>query len=89
MSSLKAIGWFILIEEIKESVKTTDGGLLLTDAHTQDIRYVQGKVITPGTEVKGVEAGDIVLYDRHAGHGIEVDGEFYLIIQERDIALVL
>lgn len=86
---MKAIGFYIVIKEIKESVKKTDGGLLLTDAHTQDIRYVKGKVVTPGSLVKGVECSDTILYDRFAGHGIEIDGEFYLVIQEKDIVLVL
>ncbi len=86
---MKAIGHFIVIKEIKESVKKTDGGLLLTDKHTQDIRYIKGTVISPGVGVKGVSEGDTILYDRHAGHGIELDGEFFLVITERDIALVL
>ena len=86
---MRAVGYFIVIDEIKESVKKTDGGLLLTDAHTQDIRYVKGKVKSVGTMVKGVEDGETVLYDRVAGHGVEIDNQFYKVIQERDIALVL
>ena len=86
---MKAIGHYIVIDEIKESVKKTDGGLLLTDKHTQDIRYVKGKVVSPGTAVKGVDAGDTILFDRVAGHGIEIDGTFHKVITERDIVLVL
>ena len=86
---MKAIGHYIVIKEIKESVKKTDGGLLLTDKHTQDIRFVQGEVISPGTLVQGVNTGDKIMYDRHAGSGIELDGEFFLVITERDVAFVL
>jgi len=86
---MRAVGYFIVIKEKPEKVKKTDGGLLLTDAHTQDIRYIEGLVKSSGTLVKGVEEGETVLYDRMAGHGIEVDGQFYKVIQERDIALVL
>lgn len=86
---MKAIGYFLVIDEIKESVKKTDGGLLLTDAHTQDIRYVKALVKSVGTHVKGVEEGETVLYDRMSGHGVEIEGDFYKVIQERDIALVL
>ena len=86
---MKAIGHYIIIDELKESIKKTDGGLLLTDAHTQDIRYVKGKVVSPGTAVEGVKAGDEILFDRHAGHGIEIDGNFHKVIVERDIVLVL
>ena len=86
---MKAIGHYIVIDEIKESVKKTDGGLLLTDAHTQEIRYVKGKVVSPGSSVKGVEEGDTILYDRVAGHGIEIEGKFHKVITERDIVLIL
>lgn len=86
---MRAVGYFIVIKEKPEGVKKTDGGLLLTDAHTQDIRYVEGLVKSVGTLVKGVDDGETVLYDRVAGHGVEIDGEFYKVIQERDIALVL
>ena len=86
---MEAVGHYIVIKEKKESVKKTDGGLLLTDKHTQDIRFVEGTVISPGTAVQGVNAGDTIMYDRHAGSGIEIDGEFYLVITERDIAMVL
>ena len=86
---MRAIGHYIVIDEIKESVKKTDGGLLLTDKHTQDIRYVKGKGVSPGSAVKGVKAGETILFDRVAGHGIEIDGDFHKVITERDIVLVL
>lgn len=86
---MKAIGFYIVIDEIKESVKKTDGGLLLTDVHTNDIRYVKAKVISPGSAVKGVEEGDTIIFDKHAGHGVEIDNKFYKVIQERDVVLVL
>ena len=86
---MKAIGFYIVIDEIKEAVKKTEGGLMLTDVHTNDIRYVKADVISSGNAVKGVEEGDVILYDKHAGHGLEVDNKFYKVIQERDVVLVL
>ena len=43
---MKAIGKYIVIEEIKEDIKKTDGGLLLAESHREDIRYRKGKVIS-------------------------------------------
>ena len=31
----------------------------------------------------------LYLYDKHAGNGVELDNEFYHVIQERDVVLVL
>ena len=85
---MKAIGHYVIIDEIKEAVKKV-GGLELTDAHTDDIRYIKAKVISVGTLVKGVEADDVILFDRHQGHGIELNDKFYKVIQEGNIVLVL
>ena len=86
---MKAIGTHIVIKEAEQVVKETKGGLLLTQKQTNDIRYIEGDVITPGTHVQLIKAGDRILYDMAAGHGLEVDGKFYKVIQERDVVLVL
>ena len=36
---MKAIGKYIVISEIKEDIKKTEGGLLLAENHREDIRY--------------------------------------------------
>lgn len=86
---MQAVGKWLIIDEIKEQVKKTSGGLELASNHVDDIRYIKGKVLSPGLDVEGVEQGDTILYDMHAGHGIEIDGEFHKVIQERDIVMIL
>ena len=57
---MRAVGKFIVIEPIKVEAKT-QGGLLLTEETREDIRYRKGKVIEPGTDVKVLKQGDLIL----------------------------
>ena len=86
---MKAIGKNIVIIPIKENDTKTSGGLLLAEAHREDIRYRRGKVITIGTDVVGVKNGDQIYYDRHAGFGIELEKEQLKVIKEQDVVIVL
>ena len=86
---MKAIGRYIIISEIKEDIKKTEGGLLLAENHREDIRYRTADVKSVGTDVKGINENDKIYYDRHAGHNIEIGKEIYKVIQEQDVIIVL
>tara|TARA_R100000278_G_scaffold25006_1_gene23085 strand:+ start:7405 stop:7665 length:261 start_codon:yes stop_codon:yes gene_type:complete len=86
---MRAIGKYIVIEEVKEDIKKTDGGLLLAENHREDIRYRKGKVVSTGTNVNGIEEKDLIWYDRHAGHNLEIDNNIFKVIEERDVIIVL
>ena len=86
---MKAIGKNIVIIPIKENDTTTAGGLILAEAHREDIRYRKGKVITVGENVVGVKDNDDIYYDRHAGFGIELEKEQFKVIKEQDVVIVL
>lgn len=86
---MKAIGKYIIITETKEDLKKTTGGLLLAESHREDIRYRVAVVNSIGTAVEGIEEGDTIWYDRHAGHNIEIEDNIYSVIQERDVVIVL
>jgi co-chaperonin GroES (HSP10) len=42
-----------------------------------------------GEEVVGVKEGDMIFYDRHAGHKIDIDKEAYQVIRLGDVVVVL
>jgi co-chaperonin GroES (HSP10) len=86
---MRAIGKYIIIEEVKEDIKRTEGGLLLAESHRDDIRYRKGKVVSTGTNVNGIEESDFIWYDRHAGHNLEIDNNIFKVIEERDVIIVL
>lgn len=85
---MKAVNNYIIIEKIKEEPQKQNG-LLITDSHTKDIRYLRGKVITIGNLVQGVTNDAIVYYDRHAGHSIEYNEKIYHVIREQDVVVVV
>lgn len=86
---MKAVGKCLIIDKIKEGTTKTKGGLLLAENQREDIRYVQAKVLSIGDEVVGVKEGDLIFYDRHAGHKIEINKDIYHLIRLGDVVVVL
>ena len=84
---MKAVNHFVVITRIKENKKKSSG-LIITDDTNEDLRYFKGSVISTGNLVEGINEGDVVWYDRHAGHGIEFEDKFYFVIRASDIVLV-
>ena len=86
---MKAIGRNLIIQKTKEGTTKTKGGLMLAENQREDIRYVEATVISIGNEIVGVKENDVIFYDRHAGHKIEIDKETYHIIKIADVVIVL
>ena len=86
---MKAIGKYIVIDEVKETETKTDGGLLLAEAQREDIRYRKGIIINTGTDVSAVNSGDTIYYDRHAGFNVEINKQLHKVIKEQDIVIVI
>jgi co-chaperonin GroES (HSP10) len=84
---MKAVNHYVVVEKIKETEKKV-GGLILTEDINQDVRYSKGKVISAGSVADFISEGNIVWYDKHAGHGIEYNDKFYFVIKASDIVLV-
>lgn len=86
---MKAIGKNLVILKKKEGATKTKGGLLLAETHKDDIRYHKAVIVSAGTEVAGVSEGDVIYYDKHAGHQIEFEKEIYHVIKVTDVVVVL
>jgi co-chaperonin GroES (HSP10) len=86
---MKAIGRNLIIKKEKQGTSETKGGLLLTENQREDLRYSKAKVISVGSEVVGVKKNDDIYYDKHAGHGVEIDKEVLQIIKLQDVVIVL
>lgn len=85
---MKAIGKNIVIKNIDEEIKTASG-LVLSGEDTNQLRYKRGKVVTPGTDVKSIQEGDEIYYDRAQSYTMIIHDEQFTIIQDRDVVLVL
>ena len=92
---IKPLGDRVVVKRIEEEPKTK-GGIVLPD--TAKEKPQKGKVIAVGTgrvlengqrvplEVK---EGDIVVFAKYGGTEIEIDGEEYVILSERDLLAAL
>jgi len=84
---MQAVNYYIVVENIKVEPKKV-GGLILTEKTDTDNRYIKAKILSIGNLVKGVSEDDIVYYDKHAGHSIQVKDDLYKVIQVGDVVLV-
>jgi len=91
---LQPLGDHVIVQTL-ESEEKTASGIVLPDSAQE--KPTQGKVIAVGSgrmedgkriplEVK---AGDKVIYSKYGGTDIKVDGEEYLILNERDILAIV
>jgi len=82
---MQAINYYLIIEHIKEAPKQI-GGLDILDSQNTELRYLKGKIISIGDLVPDVlKAGDIIRYDKHAGHTIPIDDQLLYVIKVGDI----
>ena len=84
---MQAINYYIIIDKIKEAPKKV-GGLELTESQNKDVRYLKGEVISVGEQVDVIKPGDIIRYDKHAGHGIQYNDKLYYVIKITDVVIV-
>jgi len=84
---MQAVNDYVIVDRIKEEPKKVSG-LLLTDDTDQDNRYKKANIISVGNDVPIVKNGDVVYYDKHAGHDIGYNNEMYRVIRARDIVIV-
>ena len=84
---MKAVNYYIVVENIKIPDKKV-AGLFITDDLDTDNRYIKAKIIATGNLVEGLQDNDIVYYDKHAGHGITWKEKLYHVIKSGDVVLV-
>ena len=84
---MQAINDYVIVDKIKEGPKKV-GGLILTDETDESNRYKKANIISVGNLVEGIKNGDVIFYDKHAGHDIGYNDELYRVIRMRDIVLV-
>ena len=84
---MEAINDYVIVDIIKEEPKKVSG-LILTDETDESNRYKKANIISVGNLVEVVKKGDVIFYDKHAGHDIGYNDELYRVIRMRDIVIV-
>lgn len=85
---MKVLNKFLLVKKVAEQ-KQTKSGLLLTGEDSNEMRYHKAVVCNVGDNIIGINADDVILYDKIQSHDVILDSERYSIIQERDVVCVL
>jgi len=92
---IKPLADRVVVEPIEEEV-TTKGGIVLPDTAKEKpqrgkvIAVGSGKLLDNGERVSlEVKEGDIVVFAKYGGTEIEIDGNEYIILSERDLLAVV
>ena len=84
---MKAVNNYIIVEKIKTEQRKV-AGLIMTENIDGDNRYIKAKAISVGNLVEGIKDGDVVYYDKHAGHGVQYKETLYYVIRNVDVVLI-
>lgn len=88
-TEVRLTGDRIVVHHPNEGERTSRGGLLIPATATPaPRRCLWSEVTLVGPDVRGVRTGDRVLFLPQAGLEIELDGQEYLLLRERDVQAV-
>ena len=79
----------VLVRKPSDAERSTKTGLLIpATAASVNKRCVWSEVITVGPNVRAIEPGDHVLHLPDGGLEVEIRGEEYILLRERDVHAV-
>jgi chaperonin GroES len=79
----------VVVLSPQDGERRSKGGLLIpATAGPSPKRCVWADVVLVGPDTRNVKAGDSVLFLPHVGMEVEIEGEEYLLLRERDVQAV-
>jgi chaperonin GroES len=94
MSKIRPLHERVLVRRLEEE-EVSKGGIIIPDSAKE--KPAEGEIVAVGTGKKteegkiiplDVKVGDKILFSKHSGSDIKVDGEEFLIMKEDDILAV-
>ncbi|HPJ12408.1 MAG TPA: co-chaperone GroES [Caldisericia bacterium] len=93
--NIRPLGDRVVVKALDAEEKTK-GGIILPDSAKEKqqkgkvLAVGNGRILDNGTRVPlDIREGDTVLYSKYGGTEVKIDGETYLIVNERDILGVI
>ncbi|HOI25042.1 MAG TPA: co-chaperone GroES [Caldisericia bacterium] len=93
--NIRPLGDRVVVKLI-EAEQTTKGGIILPDTAKEKPQKAKvlavgtGRILDNGTRVPlDVREGDLIVFSKYGGTEIKIEGEDYLIVNERDILGVI
>jgi chaperonin GroES len=79
----------VLVRKPSEGERSTKAGLLIpATAASVNKRCIWSEVVAVGPNVRAIELGDHVLHLPEGGLEVEIRGEEYILLRERDVHAV-
>jgi chaperonin GroES len=72
----------------EDGERRSSGGILIPATAQVAKRLIWGEVLAVGNHVRSVEVEDRVLFSPDDRHEVEISGEDYLLLRERDVHAV-
>ena len=85
---IKMLNDRILVKLTAEGERKSSGGILIPATAEMKKRLVWAEVVARGPNVRTMEQGDHVLFSPEDRYEVEVRGDDYIILRERDIHAV-
>jgi len=82
---IKMLNDRILVRLDPEGERKTSGGILIPATAEMKKRLVWAEVVASGPNVRTMEIGDQVLFSPEDRYEVEVRGDDYIILRERDV----
>jgi len=79
----------VLVKEPRdEGERRSSGGILIPATAQVSKRLIWAEVLAVGNHVRAVEPGDRVLFSPDDRHDVEIAGDAFLLLRERDLHAV-
>ena len=85
---IKMLNDRVLVRAQSEGERSTRGGILIPATAQMGKRLAWACVVATGANVRNMEIGDRVLFNPEDRYEVEVRGEDYVILRERDVHAV-
>ena len=85
---IKMLNDRLLVRLTGEGERTSSGGILIPATAQMAKRLVWAEVVALGQNVRAAEVGDNVLFGPDDRYEVEVQGEDYIMLRERDLHAV-
>ncbi|MEO0445946.1 MAG: co-chaperone GroES [Verrucomicrobiota bacterium] len=94
-NSIQPLGQRVLVKRRDEAEETSEGGIIIPDAHKEKPQEAEVVALGVGKDDEGkdvtfnVKVGDNVLISKYGGTEVKLDGIEHLILNESDILGVI
>ncbi len=94
-TSITPLGQRVLVKRLDISEETSEGGIIIPDAHKEKPQEAEVTALGVGKNDEGedvsftVKVGDKVLISKYGGTEVKIDGVEHLILNESDILGIL